>query len=182
MRTPSTRDIIEFLWSYIDLPYDSDAIDTISSVFAESILQYPPDLMPGVEHALEQLNSRFLLGIVSDTGFSPGSVLRKLLDAKGITHYFSYFSFSDETGVAKPHPKAYTTILDNADVAPAESLHIGDIEATDITGAKNLGMKAIKFTGDRANFLIEDAGTKTIADAEFDNWIDVTNYIISINS
>ena len=48
---------------------------------------------------------------------------------------------------------------------PAEAVHIGDIFRTDIVGAKNAGMKAIRFAG----FNTGD-GKDTLSDAVVDDY------------
>jgi putative hydrolase of the HAD superfamily len=45
---------------------------------------------------------RFPLGVISDTGITPGRVLRQILERNGLMDFFSVTVFSDETGVAKP--------------------------------------------------------------------------------
>ena len=177
-KTPAPHETAVFFWNYLKLPDSPESVDNITRCFAESILAYPPAVIDGVKDAIIRLSMDFKLGIVSDTGFSPGSVLRKLFEKEEIIQYFSAFSFSDETGVSKPHPIAYTTILDFLHTAPEEALHIGDIEDTDIRGAKNLGMKAIRFSGDPTALLNLDNPKLTLADAEFNSWNDITEYIL----
>jgi len=138
--------------------------------------------MDGVKESLELLKSKYKLGIVSDTGFSPGTVLRKLLENNSLISYFDVFSFSDETGVAKPHPKAYLTVLDALGCKPVDALHIGDIEQTDIEGAKKLGMKSIRFNGDTSFALTPEREEFTIADAEAESWSEIVRIIERIVS
>lgn len=172
-RTPSVRDSVAFFWKYLELPNDSEAIERIADFFASSVLAHPPKLIDGVSEILPMLAEKYKLGIVSDTGFSPGKVLRKLLEQNGVLQYFSSFSFSDETGVSKPHPAAYLKVLDELGISTSDALHIGDIEATDITGAKQLGMKAIRFSGDETGYYANESSNPTIADAEVFNWRDI---------
>src|SRR5690606_40365814 len=63
------------------------------------------------------------------------------LESVGIAGYFDIYVFSDETGVAKPHPEAFRRAYEPLGCLPSEALHIGDIERTDILGAKSAGMK-----------------------------------------
>lgn len=181
MRTPSVRDSVAFFWKYLDLPTDGEAIERIAESFSRSVLDFPPKLIDGVKENLPKLAENYKLGIVSDTGFSPGMILRQLLDANGILQYFSSFSFSDETGVSKPHPQAYEKVLAELEANPHEALHIGDIEATDITGAKQIGMKAIRFSGDSTGYYSHERTTPTIADAEVFHWNDIPHTIFKLN-
>jgi HAD superfamily hydrolase (TIGR01509 family) len=179
-RTPAPIESIEFFWNYLGLPKDDEALDSIVYVFGNSILEYPPSLIPTPDQ-LTKLSKKYKLGIVSDTGFSPGTVLRSLIHKNGIYDLFSEFSFSDETGVSKPHPNAYLKILESLDVKPEESLHIGDIEKTDIIGAKKLGMKAIRYNGDPTAFVVKENSTESLADAVLFNWNDILDFIENID-
>jgi putative hydrolase of the HAD superfamily len=132
--------------------------------FEKSILYFPPAMEPNVEKSLQQLSEKYIIGIISDTGFSPGRIMSQMLEEIDIKKYFSGFSYSDETGVAKPHPKAFTTLLEMFNVAPENALHIGDIEHTDIAGAKKLGMNAIRYDGNEESNLIHAKTNETQAD------------------
>ncbi len=182
-RTPNVLDSINFFWNYLSLPDDADAVERLAQCFARSILYHPPNLLDGAKAKLEELSKHYKLAIISDTGLSPGAVLRELLEATGIIDYFSAFSFSDETGVSKPHSLAYTTALDALNIAPQFALHIGDIERTDVVGAKQLGMKAIRFAGDPTTLHSKDNPHETKADAEIKHWNELTEeLLIAINS
>lgn len=177
-RTPKPVETIEFFWSYLKLPFSKTSIDKVTQVFSDSILNYPPKMMTNVSEALPILASKYKLGIVSDTGFTPGSTLQILMKNNGVLEYFNSFSFSDETGVSKPHPKAFNKVLNEFNVSPSEALHIGDIEKTDIKGAIELGMMAIKFSGDPTTTHRDADNMKaTIADAEVFDWNDIPHCI-----
>lgn len=171
-RTPSTVSTVEFLFDFLKLPKKPEIIENVAEAFGDCIIYHPPNLLPGVKEALEKLSINYPLGIVSDTGFSPGKTLRKVLYDAGIYDYFSEFSFSDETGFSKPSKESFLAIIDKFDIEPQESLHIGDIEETDIVGAKNLGMKAIKFIGDKTGVFVSKSN-HTMADAVCENWSDI---------
>jgi len=180
-RTPAPRETVEFLWNYLKLPFDETVITEVVKEFGDSVLVIPPNPMEAVKESLEFLSAEYSLGLISDTGFSPGTVLRDLLKMNDIYHNFSEFSFSDETGVSKPHPKAFGKILNTLNCKPSEALHVGDIEATDIAGAKAMGMKAIRFAGDPTAAHTLGNSDSTIADYTADNWHIVVEIINSIN-
>jgi len=174
-RTPNVVDSINFFWHKLELPDDKDSIERLATAFARSILYHPPAMMEGVKSKLESLSKNYKLAIVSDTGLSPGTVLCELLADSGIICYFSAFSFSDETGVAKPHSLAFTTALDSLDISPEFALHIGDIERTDVVGAKQLGMKSVRFAGDATAQFAKENPSMTQADAEIKSWNELTD-------
>lgn len=180
-RTPSAEESRNFFWEKLNLPDNNGEADKILKIFAESVLYYPPKLIVGAKEALEELSHNYKLALVSDTGFSPGKILRRLMYENDILHYFSAFSFSDETEVAKPHSTAFLTILDQFNVKPSEALHVGDIEDTDIKGAKSLGMYAVRFNGDPTALLNLNKSKESIADFMSDNWKDIVLFIKSLN-
>lgn len=172
MRTPLPRETVEFFWNYLKIPHNDESIDKIVRLFETIILDFPPKLMEGSGQVLEILSQKFKLGLISDTGFTPGRILKLVMQKNEILDFFDEFSFSDETGVAKPHPEAYLKILKHFDCPPQEAIHIGDIEQTDIEGAIRLGMKAIRFSGD-PSYLSAPNPKKTIGNAECFSWEEV---------
>jgi FMN phosphatase YigB (HAD superfamily) len=72
-------------------------------------------------------------------------------------------------------------ILNKYKIEPHVSLHIGDIEETDIVGAKKLGMKAIKFIGDKTSTFVSK-NNHSIADAICKDWSEVVSTVNELNS
>jgi len=106
------------------LEFNYDRIETIAGAFAECVITIPPKLTTGAKEALENLSGKYKLAIISDTGFSPGVTLRRLLEKENVLNYFSAFSFSDETGFAKPHPQAYMTVLNKLEMLTKAGIYI----------------------------------------------------------
>lgn len=176
-RTPNTLETVMYFWKENNIPEVEESINRVVDAFANCNLIYQPSLIHGVRDALEKLSGDFKLAIISDTGFSPGSILRRLMEEKGILKYFSAFSFSDETGVSKPNAKAFTEVLGSLGAEPGEALHIGDIEDTDILGAKTVGMKAIRFNSDEPDLYSRNNPKESLADYQADSWEDVLDII-----
>lgn len=181
MRTPLPRETVEFFWDFLKIPHNDESIEKIVKLFETIILDYPPQLMPDAGRALEILSKKYKIGLISDTGFTPGKILKLVMQKNEILDFFEAFSFSDETGVAKPHPEAYLKILRKLDCPPENALHIGDIEQTDIEGALRLGMKAIRFSGD-PTYLSAPNPKKTRGTAECNNWAEVIDKIEEIDN
>lgn len=179
-RTPTTEELALFFWQQLNILPDDYAMEEVLESFAKGVLEHPPELLPGAREILEELASRYKLALISDTAFSPGEILYTVMESAGIAHLFSAFSFSDQTGVAKPHPDAFLFALRKINAHPSEALHIGDLERTDIYGAKNLGMKAILYCGDTNAILEEEYRHKTIADATVQHWNEVPEAIEKI--
>jgi FMN phosphatase YigB (HAD superfamily) len=106
----------------------------------------PADGLPGV---LARLASHYRLGVISDTGATPGRVLRSLMRRDGLLHYIDYLIFSDEFGRSKPHPSVFLSMLSHLDVDPREAVHVGDLRRTDVAGARGVGMRTVRYTGIR---------------------------------
>ena len=101
----------------------------------------------GVPAVLAQLSRRYRLAIISDTGISPGHVLRDLLSRDGLLSCFRHTIFSDEFGRSKPHPDVFRAALAELNVSPHQAAHVGDLLHTDIAGARAVGMVAVRFAG-----------------------------------
>lgn len=101
--------------------------------------------MPGVREALSTMAERYRLAVISDTGYSPGVVLRELLDRHDLLSAFDFLFFSNEHERCKPNPTVFRRTLAELNVEPSEALHVGDIQRTDIVGAQEVGMTAALF-------------------------------------
>lgn len=146
-RTPTTEELVNNVLKNLEIPANKNELEYLVEEFEESLWEGPPELVEGVEEVLPELAGQYPLALISDTMYSPGRVLRKYLEINGVASYFNRFVFSDETGYSKPHPEAYTLVLEQAGCHPGRSWHIGDLLRTDIVGAKDVGMNAILFTG-----------------------------------
>lgn len=177
MRTPAPFDSVSFLWSQFDVPFNKEAIEKIAFEFGNVMSIHQPKLIDGVKDALEALSKDFKLALVSDTGFTSGDQLRDMMKQFEIFDYFSAFSFSNETGVSKPHPKAFQIILDQLEMEAKDGLHIGDIEQTDIKGAVSIGMRGVRFSGDPYTFIENENKKETDGEADYKTWKEIVDHI-----
>lgn len=169
-RTPTSMEMVREIYRQLDLSLAEDLMERVADVFSLGVLEHPPALLPGVREGLAYLSQHADIALISDTAFSPGAVLRTLMERNGIAHYFAAYSFSDETGFAKPHPEAFRRALAPFEAAAAEAVHIGDIERTDIVGAKRAGMRTVLYKGDNTHKYAEE---ETGADMILPHWSDV---------
>jgi putative hydrolase of the HAD superfamily len=170
-RTPSSAEMVDEICRQLSVEIQRDRAEQVSELFSRGVLDHPPALLPGARQALEYLAGHAKLALISDTAFSPGAVLRELMESIGVARYFSAYIFSDETGVAKPHPEAFRRALEPFGASPAEAFHIGDIERTDIKGAKEAGMKAVLYRGDENKSKYAEEATG--ADAVMEHWSEI---------
>ncbi len=174
-RTPTSDEMVGEILRRTETHLSLKRRVEVVEVFEQGILHHPPALLPGVREGLDYLSSIAGLALISDTAFSPGSVLRQLMERDDIARYFDAFVFSDETGVAKPHPEAFLTALRRIGGRTDDGIHIGDIERTDIVGAKAVGMKAILYRSpDHQHKYAED---ETIADGVMERWEEVEEVV-----
>jgi FMN phosphatase YigB (HAD superfamily) len=87
------------------------------------------------------------VALICDTGFSPGRVVRQLLERVGLLQHLEVQIFSDEIGVPKPHPHAFHAALRGLGVEPQRAVHVGDLRRSDIAGARDVGMTSARYTG-----------------------------------
>jgi HAD superfamily hydrolase (TIGR01549 family) len=146
-RTLSAAERIGHVLTTLSACLPDQAMSELVNAYEEGILERPPVLIEGVRESLEQLRGRYRLGIISDVGFSPGRVLKKVLRQNGLLDFFDSLIFSDEAGCSKPHAEVFQRTAERLSAAPGEIVHIGDLEFTDIVGAKRAGYHAIRFTG-----------------------------------
>jgi len=143
-------------------------MDELIQLHEDMELEYRPDFVPGIHEALKSLYGNYKLGVVSDTIFSPGRALRKLLADEGFLKLFDVCIFSDEFGRSKPEPAIFLAACENFGVKPTELVHVGDREHNDVAGARPLGALAVLCTA-----VIDRGSNKTKADAAFDNYKDL---------
>ena len=108
------------------------------------------EAMDGSRRLLERLRSLGIrTALVCDTGLTPGRVVRSHLDRNGLLEFLEVQIFSDEVGVPKPHPGMFHAALEPLRVAPARSVHVGDLRRTDVAGGRGVGMGTVRL---RARF------------------------------
>ena len=146
-RTPLCGEIVDAILASLRAYLPAEARERITTQFQWQLLDHPPEPMPGLLTTLPVLAGRYRLAVVCDTGFSPGVVIRKLLDRYCLLEYFTYLYFSDEHGVSKPDVRAFGTTLDALGVRASQAAHVGDLQRTDVAGAQAAGMLAVHFVG-----------------------------------
>lgn len=146
-QTPPTDRFVQWIWESLDVPMENDEHARTVECFRNGLLDHPPELAPGAGEALRTLVNRYPLVIISDTMLSPGTTIRRLLDRWDLLDVFTDFVFSDETGFAKPDPRAFEAAAAAAGTTTRHLMHVGDLRPTDIAGARATGARAVLFTG-----------------------------------
>jgi putative hydrolase of the HAD superfamily len=122
---------------------------------AEHAAWQPARMLATTTHALlEALRDRDLrVGLVSNA-LDPPHLLHRDLEQTGVAQRLDVAVFSSEVGWRKPHPAIFERALEVIGVDPAATLFVGDTLATDVAGAKALGMHTCQALWFRAD---EDA-------------------------
>jgi putative hydrolase of the HAD superfamily len=98
-------------------------------------------IRPGTREALEQIGSKYRIGVISNADGKIAEVLKVC----GICECFLSITDSGLIGHEKPHPAIFAAALNAMDVAPERALYVGDVYAVDYLGARNAGMQAVLF-------------------------------------
>ncbi len=127
---------------------DQAVMDDIAHIYADSFLTHPPpahvdaiDVLQGVK------DLGFRMGLISNTGMTPGFTFRQYMDERGLLEYFHTLVFSDEVQLAKPSKGIFMMTLDALGATPEQTIHVGDHVLNDVVGPKRCGMKTIWISG-----------------------------------
>ena len=118
--------------------------------FAEQVALVLDCVAPGAADAVRTLAAQGLrLGVISNTGRTPGMVLRRYLEREGLLRHFQVVTFSDEVGLRKPEAEIFRRTLaklgPELGLEPHEVAHIGDNPEADVEGARAAGMRAVHY-------------------------------------
>ncbi len=172
----SVEKCLEWFAETLEITLEEDEIVSLIECLGKAFLATPPVLISHVKPELARLSDKYSLGIISDSALTPGRYAMQLMERDGILQYFSAFTFSDETERTKPEVVQFYSTLKELDADPKESLHIGDIVRTDIVGAKNAGMKAIRYAG-----FNKTETDDTLSDAVIDDYRQLEDTILELS-
>lgn len=145
---PCRRQIEHFL-DELELDHTSfeeEVLAELEHAYAHAALDVLPALVEGASETLAALKSRGLgVGLISNTGRTPGYVLRRVLDALGLGEMIDVMVFSNEHGQCKPRPSIFEELRRNLGVAYDELVFVGDNLYVDVHGAQRCGMRAVHF-------------------------------------
>ena len=117
----------------------------LAEAYATASLDSKIEALEGARETLDFLvSAKLRRALVCDTGYTPGSVMRTLLERAGLLAGLEALAFSDEVGVPKPEPAIFRHALAAIKTHPARAVHVGDLKRTDVAGARRLGMRTIR--------------------------------------
>jgi putative hydrolase of the HAD superfamily len=146
---PEQIDIfVESISPGLGLRLRPESVAEITRVYADSFLDYPPPAHSDALDVLRRVRAMGLrIGMISNTGMTPGTTFRTYLDNTGMLGYFETLTFSDEVKMAKPSQEIFLLTLRAMNSAPEQAVHVGDSVRNDVAGAKLCGLKTIWITG-----------------------------------
>jgi len=138
-------------------------IDDLTSAYIRPVFTVPPYLNPDAREALQWLKSRKkLIGLICNTGLTPGIGLRRLLEKEKVAQYFDLMLFSEEIGIRKPDPRIFHLVAEKLDVSPSEAVHIGDNLKSDIWGAQKAGFRAIHLSSEEGRDKLAESDSSSL--------------------
>jgi putative hydrolase of the HAD superfamily len=145
----SSREQVGFFLDALNLAddYSTDQamLDRIGDEFAEGLVASPPRAVPGAGEALAACRAAGTrTALVSNTGQTPGRVLRRILRALDLAGGIDVWVFSDEIRLSKPIPAIFRHVLGALHSEPGETLFVGDTPELDVIGARAAGMPMLQ--------------------------------------
>src|SRR5574341_2124639 len=143
-----TRDQVRLLLECLEpsLPgaLDAEAWAALVEAYATPALSHLPEARDGAGQALWVLRARGVrIGLISNTGRTPGRVLRLILQRAALLEHFEGLTFSDELGIRKPDPRIFRWTLNKLGAQAEAAAHVGDNLAADVGGAQAAGLLGI---------------------------------------
>ena len=149
--------------------FDEATLAELEHAYAHAALEVLPDAVEGAAETLAVLKARGLgVGLISNTGRTPGSVLRSILDALGLAGSIDVMVFSNEHGECKPRPSIFEELRRGLGVRYDEMVFVGDNLYVDVHGAQRCGMRAVHFDPPVRGTAVAphvDHGLEIVADA-----------------
>ena len=142
---PCRRQIEHFL-EELQLSFDDATVDELEYAYAHAAVEILPAVVSGAPELLAELKSRgFRVGLISNTGRTPGYALRRVLDALGLAAHIDVMVFSNEVGQCKPQTSIFEELRRGLGVDYSEMMFIGDNLYADVHGAQRMGMRGVHF-------------------------------------
>lgn len=145
---PCRRQIEHFLEA-LDLDpatFDEAALEELESAYAGAALEVLPGIVAGARAALHAARERSLrVGLISNTGRTPGYVLREVLGRLELAGGIDAMVFSNEHGECKPQRSIFERLRGELGVPYDQIVFVGDNLYVDVHGAQSCGMRAIHF-------------------------------------
>jgi putative hydrolase of the HAD superfamily len=159
-------DVIRIFFKYASrgrLSLKSEWLDELSKAYVSPLFKVPPYLNPDAAEVLEWLmKEKKRVGIICNTGITPGTELRRFLSQAGVAKYFHVMVFSNEVGVRKPDERIFNLTARALKARPREIVHVGDNLKTDVWGSKSAGFWAVHLSGTEGRDKIAESDPESL--------------------
>lgn len=126
--------------------FGEEGLEALERAYALAAVEILPRTVDGAADLLVALKSRgFGIGLISNTGRTPGYALRTILAELGLAASIDVMVFSNEHGECKPQPSIFEALRRGLGVPYHEMLFVGDNLYVDVHGAQRCGMRAVHF-------------------------------------
>ena len=123
---------------------DSEDLKIAASKYEKAICSSAVALPYGQQVLAELKANGYKIGLISNTMFS-GRAHIDDLERFGLDRYFDAMLFSSESNKWKPNTAPFERVLEELEVAPANSVFIGDDPAADVIGGTDAGLIVVHF-------------------------------------
>jgi len=146
----STEEQLRIMFGFLDdqglQPLPQELMPGLVEAYVSPLLEDPPALIDGAREILLHARAKgHKVGLICNTGTTPGSTIRVLLQRLEMIDLFDVTTFSNEFGIRKPDPRIFLHTLRQLDSRPQSSAHVGDLIDVDVLGAKNVGMISVHY-------------------------------------
>jgi putative hydrolase of the HAD superfamily len=127
-------------------PFPEETLHALEETYGGAAVLHPPILVDGASEVIDALRGHGLtIGVISNTGRTPGRHLRRILETVGLSGRIDAMVFSNEIGHCKPRPVIFEALRDRMDCDFDEMMFVGDNPFADVWGAQQCGMTAVHF-------------------------------------
>ena len=127
---------------------DEETILEVVRTYGDAFWAHPPVPDTDAQAVLRDVKAMGLrIGLISNTGTTPGEIFRQYMDQLGLLKYFDVLTFSDEVKMSKPGEEIFHMTLGSLGATPAQTIHVGDHVRNDVVGANRCGLKTVWITG-----------------------------------
>ena len=178
----STRKQIEHFLEALDREVDERTMQALEHAYANVAVDVLPDRVAGADEVLQTLRGQYALGLISNTGRTPGSALRVILEKLNLIHYFDAMVFSNEHGECKPQISIFEAVRKALGVQFNEMVFVGDNLYVDVYGAQRCGMRAVHFIPPQRGTAVApdvDHGLKIEPDATIYDLRELVSQVVS---
>ncbi len=140
---------IEHFLEELDLDvaaFDEASLAALEDVYASAAVEVLPSVVAGAQEVIAELRERgYRIGLISNTGRTPGYALREILDRVGLAPSIDAMVYSNEHGECKPRPSIFAALREALGVSYDEMMFVGDNLYVDVHGAQRLGITGVHF-------------------------------------